>query len=145
MIHTKESLAALLDGREIRNEVQGLDCPSIKAARLLIVYGASDDLVEFDGLFRDEAGAGGRATDIRFDEEGVPQEWEEFINDSVTIETAKKQIARLENAKSLTAFWCRKDCSPWTFETSLPHAKFKIMEDGEVFCEGLVIDMKPTP
>jgi len=141
-MHTKESLAAILDGREIGNEVQGLDLPQIKAAGLLIVYGASDDLVEFDGVFRDEAGAGSNAKVIKFDAKGLPQEWEEFINDCVTIETAKAQIARLENAKSLTAFWCREKGGPsWTFETSLPHAKFKIMEDGEVFCEGLVIQL----
>jgi len=140
-MHTKESLAAILDGREIGNEVQGLDLPQIKAAGLLIVYGASDDLVEFDGVFRDEAGAGHECKTIKFDREGLIQGWEEFVDNDPTVGEAESHIMRIRNAKFVTAFWCRKDHATWSFETSLPHAKFKIMEDGEVFCEGLVIQL----
>lgn len=143
MKYTKETLAALIDGREIGSEVSHLNAKEVKTSGLLIVYGYSDDLIEFAGLFSDEFGAyNAKGKEIKFDREGIIQEWEEFINDCVTIETAKAQIAKLENAKMVRAYWCRqKDGPSWSFETDLPHAKFKIMEDGDVFCEGLVIDM----
>lgn len=27
---------------------------------------------------------------------------------------------------------------PWTYKTNIPHLDFNIMEEGEVYCEGLV-------
>ena len=47
---TKESLAALITGREIGDEVTPAESIEAKNARLVVVYGASDDLTEFSGF-----------------------------------------------------------------------------------------------
>lgn len=52
----KEELAAMLNGREYRNEITREEAAEAKAAGLVVVYGASDDLMEFEGAIRDELG-----------------------------------------------------------------------------------------
>lgn len=76
-----------------------------KESGLVIVYGASDDLMEFDGAIYDEGGCfdGGR---VYFDRNGVDQEGE-------------------ERANWIDAVWCdgmNRDGLPatWTYETEIP-------------------------
>lgn len=141
-MHTKESLAAILDGREYGKETNGLPFAEIKASGLLIVYGASDDLVEFGGLFRDECGASSK-TEIIFDRSGIIPAWEEYANGEQDEDDMRGYFKRKDSAQKLTAYWCRTKGGPaWEFETTLPHSTFAIKEDGEMFCLGIVIDMK---
>jgi hypothetical protein len=56
-IVTKEELAGRLDGREYRDEVTKQDCIDARESGLLIVFGASDDLMEVRGVVDDEYGA----------------------------------------------------------------------------------------
>lgn len=49
-----KEFATRLDGRQYRKEVTPEDREIAKQNGFLIVYGASDDLIEFDGIIRDE-------------------------------------------------------------------------------------------
>lgn len=94
----------------------------------VIVYGASDDLMEFDGAIRDEVDCydGGTA-------------WisgDMIINDAILL-----------SDKPIKAIWCggEKDKDgrviTWTYETEIPHETFIIYEDGEPYCRGIVFSI----
>lgn len=95
----------------------------------VIVYGCSDDLMEFEGAICDEAGCfdGGR---IYFNKTEVCQDESDrsaFDNYSNSINAVWGGDTD-ENGKLIT----------WTYETEIPHETFMIYEDGEPFCRGIV-------
>lgn len=134
---TKEALAARLNGRKYGDELYDSDKQDAKESGLLIVYGAYDDLVEFDGLFTDEVGAC-NGVELKIDKKGVLRSWEDLSGDE---EDAEDYFARKGSAKDLEAVW-GSDEACWTFKTELPHEKFTINDEGSVFCIGVVIDGK---
>jgi len=94
----------------------------------VIVYGASDDLIEFDGAIYDEGGCfdGGK---IYFDKTGISQDDEEKPNE-------------------IEALWCNDEIKDengglitWTYKTTIPHETFMIYDDGESYCRGIVISI----
>lgn len=104
----------------------------IKAARengFVMVYGASDDLMEFEGAIRDEIGCYGGGT-----------AWVkgEKVSD----------IRTVIGEKSIKAVWCggEKDKDgqgiTWTYETDIPHETFMIYEYGEPYCRGIVFRLE---
>lgn len=91
----------------------------------VIVYGASDDLMEFDGAIYAEVGCfdGGK---VYFDKTGACDE--EF-----------------ENGKCIEALWCDDSIKDelgglitWTYKTDIPHETFMIYDDGDSYCRGIV-------
>lgn len=54
---TAKELAQRLDGHEYGKGMTGQEAAAAKAAGLVIAYGYSDDLLEFEGAIYDEAGA----------------------------------------------------------------------------------------
>lgn len=94
----------------------------------VIVYGASDDLMEFDGAIYDEAGCfdGG---EVWFDKTGVVDE-------------------HSSGSRCIEALWCDDSARDenggiiiWTYKTSIPHECFMIYEDGGSYCRGIVFDV----
>lgn len=98
----------------------------------VVVYGASDDLMEFEGAIRDEGGCfeGG---EVFFNRKGILYE----IGGS-----------REWKANIVKALWCggEKDKNgkeiTWTYETDIPHETFMIYEDGEPYCRGIVFNIE---
>ena len=130
---TKEALAALLDGREYRSEITSDESKLAKENGLVIVYGASDDLMEFGGaIYGDiDCWEGGTAY---LDGNGL---FENFCNDAAC------PYAEIERAKGKTieAVWCPPGGGSWAYVTDIPHATFKIYEDGELYCVGIVFEI----
>lgn len=125
--------AKMLNGREYnypqftKEEIQ-----IAKDNGFVIVYGASDDLMEFDGAIYEEAGCydGGK---VYFDKTGAVLD-EEF-----------------ENSRCIEAVWCDKERADdngnviaWTYKTDIPHETFMIYEDGEPYCEAIVFNIADT-
>ena len=142
-MHTKESLAALLDGREYPMRTTKQEQSDAKAAGLVIVYGASDDLIEFEGAISDEGGCynGG---EFQIDAKGFLPEFDNCEDE----ESAADYFARKPHVRKIKAIWDRGDGVSWCYETDIPHATFRVMEDGEVYCIGLVFDLaalEPKP
>lgn len=54
---TAKELTAMLDGREVLGEISRVESETAKEAGLIVVYGYSDDNVEFRGAIDDEVGA----------------------------------------------------------------------------------------
>jgi hypothetical protein len=132
---TKEELAAQLDGipypasRSITKEHRA----SAKEAGLVIVYGASDDLMEFEGAACEEIGCydGGHAL---VDQQGVLPDRDSLESD----EDIADYVQRKKSASRIEALWCKEPGYSWTYQTDIPSATFEIMEDGEHYCRGIV-------
>lgn len=142
---TPQELAARLHGREYGKEITKAEAAAAKAAGLVVVYGYSDDNVELEGAIDDEVGAIDGTT-LRVTPQGRLQDWESLI-DSTSDEDAYEEYFRKKVAgfKTIEAVWCPKqtetDTEPfasWAFKTTIPHATFDVMEDGELFCRGIV-------
>lgn len=70
---TAKELAAMLNGREVGNEITRREAQESAAAGLVVVYGYSDDNVELAGAIDDEVGAYEGAT-VYLTPAGVLQE-----------------------------------------------------------------------
>jgi len=140
---TPASIAALLHGVEYSRDVVSHEiADQAKAAGILIVYGASDDLIEFDGAWSDEAGAG-ENTEVMIDATGVLPSWE-TVKDEDDEEQAAEWHVRKRGARIITTLWGPKDdagneYASWAYKTDIPHSTFDVMEDGELYCRGIVL------
>lgn len=122
---TKEQLATILNGAEYGNEMSNEEIIIAKESGLVVVYGASDDLMEFEGAINEEFG-----TEAYFDNEG--NTFERCDDDCIHSQRA------FEKANKIEADYTKEG---WRYKTEIPHATFDIMEDGELYCKGIVFDM----
>lgn len=138
----KEDLAAKMDKSEYAMEDSRLQpyLAEAKVSRLVVVFGASDDLVEFRGAVYDECGAGAADVAIFVDRAGLLPHWEDVNEDEAE---AEQFFARKKIAQAITASWCKKgEPFTWTFETDIPHATFEVYEDEGRFCQGIVFSLE---
>lgn len=128
---TPKDLAALLNGREYRKEMTPQEEALAKAHGLVVVYGASDDLMEFRGAIDDELGSYGGATEY-LSPTGLLR--------SECLEDQCPYFERLKaDAPTIKAIWCPEGTGySWAYETKIPHETFDIIEDGEPYCRGIV-------
>lgn len=136
---TKESVAAALTGSSYPFDVPREVAAQAKSAGLLIIYGASDDLMEFDGIIRDEVGCydGGSAL---LDRSGLVQRDDDATDDEIA-----DYVIRKRSSAKVDALWAAEGEYSWTYATDVPHATFEIVEDGEPYCRGIVIDTRDLP
>jgi hypothetical protein len=132
---TKEQLAEMLNGRQYGDEINMDEARQARADGLVVVYGASDDLMEFEGAITDEFGCydGGTAYLVGGKLLGEHDEDCECKFCGFAEE--------LEKAKSIKAIWDTKPFS-WTYETDIPHATFDIWEDDQEYCRGIVFRLE---
>lgn len=127
---TKEA-AALLNGREYTKEMTPAEEAAFKAAGLVAVFGASDDLAEFRGAWRDEVNCYGSST-LFVNERGP------LINDCEDDYCPYFKAVRA-NAREIEAVWDHDGFS-WIYLTKINHETFVIMEDGDTYCRGIVFE-----
>lgn len=127
---TTDELAAILNGREYRKEITRDEAHAAAESGLVVVYGASDDLMEFEGAISDELGAWEGAT-AYLTADGL-------LQNECPDEDCPYFEKQREKAATIKALWCAEDGYSWTFETEIPHATFDIVEDGEPYCRGIV-------
>jgi hypothetical protein len=98
----------------------------------IIVTGASDDLMEFEGAMYDEGGCfdGGK---VFFSKEEV---W-----------NGEDDMSAFPNC--IEAVWCGREILdengnviPWTYKTDIPHETFVVYEDGNPYCRGIVFSVE---
>ena len=135
----KEEFASGLNDREYGSELTQYERQRAKESGLVVVYGASDDLIEFDGAIRDEGGCydGG---DVYFDRTGVAQNGEKLANKITAVWCGKVDD---EPAGDLSEFQAENgETITWTYKTDIPHATFMFYEDGEPYCRGIVFSIE---
>jgi len=125
-----KTLAEMLNGCEYREEITQREEQLAKENGLVVVFGASDDLVEFRGAIDDEIGAW-EGTDIFLDEKGIVKNECEEEHCPYFEEKLKSKAVKLE------AIWGQDNYS-WTFKTNIPHSTFEVMEGTDKYCKGIV-------
>ena len=120
-----EEFAAKLNGREIGNEITREEEKQAEENGLIVVFGASDDLCEFVGSISDEYGIG----ELMFMKEGKQ------IESDDDYEVLEKYNA-LPKLNEIKAIYSKGGIH--SYETIIPHVTFDIMEDGKLFCKGIV-------
>jgi hypothetical protein len=101
----------------------------------VVVYPYSDDGIEFLGAIRDELSAYDGTT-VFLNANGI-------IKKSCDSEDCPHEKHIFDNAPFfIKQLWCKREGYSWTYETNIPNAaKFVIVEDGEIFGEGLVFSL----
>lgn len=143
---TKEELAAKINGREYGQELFPAEEQAARTAGLVVVFGASDDLMEFRGAIHDELGAGSEEGKDAFIVNGDiwsgPDCEDRFEGGRGCKYAQAADVAAKARGQKITAYWDRDGYS-WVIEAlTIPHAIFDIVEGDEKFCRGIVFDLK---
>lgn len=143
---TIESVAQSLDGVEYREEDAKIDASALRAAGIVVAFGASDDLLELRGAVYDEFSAWEGTTLLilnghavsKYDLLGARDGMGDYDH------LIKWIIDDILNAghPTVTAEWAPegKGCA-WEITTTLPYAPFRVMKDGELYCYGAVFKL----
>lgn len=128
-----KELANTLDGRQYGEEITAQERLSAKDNGLVVIFGASDDLMEVCGAWSDEKDCWGGGT-FTVSRNG-------FVNprcyDCKVCELFK---AANKDAKTIRAVWCGGGAA-WSYETEIPHETFRIYESDELYCVGIVFSV----
>jgi hypothetical protein len=128
-----KELAEILDGNEYRYEINRDLARKAKKNKLVVIFGASDDLMEWRGFIKDESDVYEGGTRY-VTKDGILQ-IKCYADDCPYFEKEKKQAHKIE------AVWCENEKYLWTYKTDIPHETFDIYEDGETYCRGIVFSM----
>ena len=128
-----KEIADMLDGREYTEEMSEQDIQYAKENGAVVVFGASDDLMEFRGAIEDEVGGygGGKAY---VNKNGL-------VTNECDNENCPYFRERQLSAKAITAIWDSEGYS-WIYKTDIPHETFEILEEGDKYCRGIVFLME---
>ena len=110
---TKEEFAKKLDGREYREEITREEAAEAKKNNLVVVFGASDDLIEFRGAIYDEINAWGGEI-VLLDKDGL-------ITNQCDNECCPYFLALKESATKIAAIWNPPEykCVSWAYKTEM--------------------------
>lgn len=134
---SKDLLAQVLNGRQIGHEMVKEEEQQAAAAGLVVIFGASDDLMEFRGAIHDEFYCYDSGTAL-IDAKGLLPERDSIEDDG----ELKDFFAREPLAKKVQAIFGEYAPEPtWTYSTDVPHATFEVMEGDDIYCRGIVIDV----
>ena len=138
---TPKVLADALNGVEYSATIHlhGSDLMKLaKGSGLVVAYGFSDDLLEFDGALYDEFGCYGGGTAL-VDADGLLPEFGSASEDE---DACRRYFERKPKARAIEAIWDgNADGYAWTLKTDIPHEVFAIVEDGEPFSRGIVFSL----
>jgi hypothetical protein len=139
---TPKELAEKLNGIEYRIQFDQALIDAAQANGIVIVYGQSDDLMEFRGAINDEIGAY-EGTTAWVTREGLAISFEQALNDGK--DALREYFKKEDCCTGIRALWAEEDGISWTFKTEIPHETFMIVEDGEPYCRGIVFALKDVP
>ena len=134
----KKHYATIFNGREYGKEMDGIDEAELKKNGIVILFGYSDDNMEFRGAIDDEIGCWGGRT-VYLTKNGLLEN-----PGCLHCDDCSHYKKSSDSSRSIKAIWSEhaKDSEyAWRFETDIPHETFEIFEEGEKFCLGIVFNM----
>lgn len=122
-------LAELLNGREYLREMTKMEEQLARDFGLVVVFGASDDLMEVRGCIDDEIGCYNGGI-FNFEKTGFRWKGDEANGHWV-------------GQNKIEAIWCgdktdKDEVISWSYKIDIPHAEFMIYEDDDPYCKGIV-------
>ena len=122
---TLKEFAAMLHGRDCQPNLTPEELLLAKRKGFVVVYGDSDDRVEFDGAIRAE----GYTNPLK---EDSPAGVLALSEKGVLLQKDSDLYARhvKENRNVITVFYCCKDGLNWVFESDIPHETFLTYDGG---------------
>lgn len=133
----KHELAKALNGIEYGEGIKTTILNEAKSNGLVIVTGYSDDNMEFAGALENEYGCYGGG-DIYFTKDSTEVTEEDF--DTISEMEDRLGIKITLPVNKITAVFCGGDTT-WSYETAIPHSTFKMYEDKELYCIGIVFNL----
>lgn len=138
MLTTKEAAAAM-NGREYGDEMPGpfenqTFVERLSQAGLICLFGYSDDVVELRGVENDELGT----DDLHFTSSGL-------IKNDCSNDECPYFANRKIGAAIVEVFEGGDDFGMFEFRTTIPHERFNIMEDGDLYSSGIVFALADVP
>ena len=140
---TPKEMAARLHGRQYRSETTRDDGLLARQHGLVIVYGASDDLVELEGAISDELGAN-NGTKFWVTPKGLVGDFGQLCDDR-NEQGLKEYFEGQSSQRVIEAIWCpdyvkgeNGEGASWAYQTTIPHETFDVMEDDDLYCRGIV-------
>lgn len=157
-IESIDDLAKLLDGGnesyyELQNEYNINVEELCKNNNWVIIFGAGDDLIEFRGFIDGEDGAwdGTLMKLVKPGDFYLVDEYEETYKKSKEYKFVPIKEDELNTIKNndykdncvVEQLWCPEDLdASWQVNVAgVPCAKFNIMEDDTLYCQGAIIDL----
>lgn len=108
----------------------------LKDAGIVIVHGNSDDIMSFSGAIYDEVSCYDGGTAL-LDAEGLLSESTEDMSE----EELRHHLDRKTRAMAIHALWSDHAGPAWTYNTEIPCQTFEVIDDGEIYCIGLVFSL----
>lgn len=129
--------AKMLDGRQYGHEITVAEAALAKEHNLVVVFGASDDLMELRGAVDEEIDCyDGGSSFLTADGDLFNEDEHEYCG------KCKYYLAVKAQTHELKALWDENDLgASWTYEIDVPFSTFNIMEDDELYCVGIVFSM----
>lgn len=146
---TKEELASSLNGMQYGGEISEELIEKDKQHSLVIVIndydvlidGGDDEFVHIIGCGSYEYGfeIAPCLSDAEYfiDCNGFLPEREDIEDDDVL----DGWLKRKKSAKKISAVWTPNGYPTWSYRTSIPHTTFDVLEDGDVYCKGIVFEL----
>lgn len=141
---TKEKLAELLDGRDLRGKYDYPTTQEVEDSNLVVLYGRSDYLIEVRGAVYNSICIDGECKlALVLAGEEIDDEEDVTNMDIPAVLPLSDEYDQSDNPRLITVQYCSLDntIADWEFDTVLPHATFLLNKEGKPFCKGIVIDI----
>jgi len=122
---TLKEFATMLHGRDCQPNLTTDELLLAQKRGFVVVYGDSDDRVEFEGAIRAEGHTNPLAKDISAGVLALSEDGELLDEDS---ELYAEYIK--ENRNVIKVFYCNKNGLNWAFESDFPHETFLTYDGG---------------
>lgn len=143
----KEKLADILNGNEYLKEMTNEQERFAKDNNLLVMFGASYCSIKIRGAIHDEIGEcdGGDFSLILKGETFSDDEDVSISHESECVQVLplSEDYDNDNNTRLIRVEWLPKDDPylDWRIDTKIPHSKFTIYDEGDPYCEGIIIDL----
>ena len=144
---TVKEFAAQIGGRRRGKELTADEKRLAKDNGLVVVYGASDDLMEIDGALDDEVDCWEGGT-FHVNRNGLVR-WQDDVENGEYCENCPYFKAELATAMEITAVWHVNGNPCWTYKTDIPHEEFAVLysngKPDTLYCIGIVFSLEDLP
>lgn len=130
-----KELAKMLNGRAYGYEITEGEAQLAKENGLVVVFGYSDDCVEFRGAIDDEVDCYESGIVCIYEGTVYAPMARDYRNTCPFVKTGTK------NARTVNAVWHNDGNPCWTYQTDIPHHTFNIYEDADLYCVGIVFEL----